>query len=74
METMTRFGRPGRWKDLFGAVMVALVLLLLGIQAAPVAEAMERSEAGDPELECPAVECTVVDGTTTTDEVGTIRI
>lgn len=66
---MTRFGRPGRWKDIFGAATVALALLLLGIQAAPATEPPDGVE-----VDASAFECSEAESTTTQVEIGSFRI
>lgn len=45
---MTRFGQPGRFKDIFGMALVAAAFVLLGLEAAPAtgsAESGTRTEA-----------------------------
>lgn len=53
---MTRFGRPGRFKDFFGAALVAAAFALLGIQTMPAAELPENVTSGDAVTECSATD------------------
>ena len=66
---MTRFGRPGRWKDIFGAATIALALLLLGIQAAPATEPPDSVE-----VDASAFECSEAENATAQAEIGSVRI
>jgi hypothetical protein len=67
---MTRFGRPGRWKDIFGAATIVLaLLLLLRIEAAPASEALDAVDA-----DAAAFEGTGTEGTQSDPAVGAVRI
>lgn len=69
METMTRFGRPGRFKDFIGAAVVALAFVLLGIQTAPAAE-----RPGDFRGPSAVTECAEVEAPAPPVEIAPLRI